>query len=228
MSVAARAPEPRRCAGSARCGDDGRSGRHRPRRDAGELAGSAPPAAAAVRSLWRAAPCASARDGSASTSRSPRSMRPAPRRAFCRRALPVRPGGRQAATPPSSRSIEAATAAVARGEASALVTNPITKKTLQSGGLPYPGHTEFLAELAARHWRGRDLSPRHDARGRRAQSRARDRAYPARRRARRAHHGRCSLETIRITAAALAERFRHRRGRASPSPGSIRMPAKAA
>jgi 4-hydroxythreonine-4-phosphate dehydrogenase len=46
--------------------------------------------------------------------------------------------------------IEAATAAVMRGEALALVTNPITKKTLNLAHLPYPGHTEFLAELAAR------------------------------------------------------------------------------
>jgi 4-hydroxythreonine-4-phosphate dehydrogenase len=47
--------------------------------------------------------------------------------------------------------IEAATAAVAAGSALALVTNPITKKTLDLAHLPYPGHTEFLAELATRH-----------------------------------------------------------------------------
>jgi 4-hydroxythreonine-4-phosphate dehydrogenase len=47
--------------------------------------------------------------------------------------------------------IEAATAAVAAGSALALVTNPITKKTLDLAHLPYPGHTEFLAELAMRH-----------------------------------------------------------------------------
>jgi 4-hydroxythreonine-4-phosphate dehydrogenase len=46
--------------------------------------------------------------------------------------------------------IETATAAVMSGEALALVTNPITKRTLNLVHLPYPGHTQFLAELAAR------------------------------------------------------------------------------
>ena len=50
--------------------------------------------------------------------------------------------------------IETATAAVISGEALALVTNPITKRTLNLAHLPYPGHTEFLAELAARHGGG--------------------------------------------------------------------------
>src|SRR5215831_4719912 len=47
--------------------------------------------------------------------------------------------------------IEAAVAAVAAGEALAIVTNPIVKRTLDRAQLPYPGHTEFLAELAVRH-----------------------------------------------------------------------------
>jgi 4-hydroxythreonine-4-phosphate dehydrogenase len=47
--------------------------------------------------------------------------------------------------------IEAATAAVAAGQALALVTNPIVKRTLDLTVLAYPGHTEFLAELAVRH-----------------------------------------------------------------------------
>ena len=47
--------------------------------------------------------------------------------------------------------IEMATAAAAGGEALALVTNPIVKRSLNFAGLPYPGHTEFLAELAVRH-----------------------------------------------------------------------------
>jgi 4-hydroxythreonine-4-phosphate dehydrogenase len=47
--------------------------------------------------------------------------------------------------------IETATSAVAAGEALALVTNPIVKRTLDMAQLPYPGHTEFLAELAVRH-----------------------------------------------------------------------------
>ncbi len=51
--------------------------------------------------------------------------------------------------------IEAATAAVARGEAAALVTNPIAKHVVAQADFPYPGHTEFLAALAERHWPGR-------------------------------------------------------------------------
>jgi len=47
--------------------------------------------------------------------------------------------------------IEAAVAAVCAGEALAIVTNPIVKRTLDRVELPYPGHTEFLAELALRH-----------------------------------------------------------------------------
>lgn len=55
--------------------------------------------------------------------------------------------------------IEAATAAVAHGEASALVTNPIAKSVLYGAGFPHPGHTEFLAALAARHYPGRAYHP---------------------------------------------------------------------
>jgi 4-hydroxythreonine-4-phosphate dehydrogenase len=40
---------------------------------------------------------------------------------------------------------------VTAGEALAIVTNPIVKRTLDRAELPYPGHTEFLAELALRH-----------------------------------------------------------------------------
>jgi 4-hydroxythreonine-4-phosphate dehydrogenase len=47
--------------------------------------------------------------------------------------------------------IEAAVAAVSTGEALAIVTNPIVKRTLDRVELAYPGHTEFLAELALRH-----------------------------------------------------------------------------
>jgi 4-hydroxythreonine-4-phosphate dehydrogenase len=51
--------------------------------------------------------------------------------------------------------IEAATAAVAAGEATALVTNPIAKHVVTGPDFPYPGHTDFLAALAERHWPGR-------------------------------------------------------------------------
>jgi 4-hydroxythreonine-4-phosphate dehydrogenase len=37
---------------------------------------------------------------------------------------------------------------VTRGEAAALVTNPIQKQTLYAAGFSHPGHTEFLAALA--------------------------------------------------------------------------------
>jgi 4-hydroxythreonine-4-phosphate dehydrogenase len=46
--------------------------------------------------------------------------------------------------------IEQATADVVQGRALALVTNPITKDRSSFARLPYPGHTEFLADLAAR------------------------------------------------------------------------------
>ena len=45
-------------------------------------------------------------------------------------------------------SIERAAAAVAAGDAAALVTNPIAKNVLYEAGFQHPGHTEFLAELA--------------------------------------------------------------------------------
>jgi 4-hydroxythreonine-4-phosphate dehydrogenase len=51
-------------------------------------------------------------------------------------------------------SIDRAVAAVQRGEASAVVTNPIAKHVLYAGGFKHPGHTEYLGELAARHWPG--------------------------------------------------------------------------
>jgi len=39
---------------------------------------------------------------------------------------------------------------VARGEARAVVTNPISKQALYAAGFKHPGHTEFLGELALR------------------------------------------------------------------------------
>jgi 4-hydroxythreonine-4-phosphate dehydrogenase len=47
-------------------------------------------------------------------------------------------------------SIERAVALALAGEAAAVVTNPINKHVLYQGGFRHPGHTEFLAELAAR------------------------------------------------------------------------------
>jgi 4-hydroxythreonine-4-phosphate dehydrogenase len=45
-------------------------------------------------------------------------------------------------------SIERAVSFVQKGEASAIVTNPIHKAALYACGFQYPGHTEFLAALA--------------------------------------------------------------------------------
>jgi 4-hydroxythreonine-4-phosphate dehydrogenase len=74
---------------------------------------------------------------------------------------PVRVGGPGAQGRDAAivAAIELATAAVTGGAAAALVTNPIAKRTLNFAHLPYPGHTEFLAELAARHSGGRRPSP---------------------------------------------------------------------
>jgi 4-hydroxythreonine-4-phosphate dehydrogenase len=46
-------------------------------------------------------------------------------------------------------SIRQAVADVIAGKASAVVTNPIAKNVLYRAGFGHPGHTEFLAELAA-------------------------------------------------------------------------------
>ncbi|MXN64462.1 4-hydroxythreonine-4-phosphate dehydrogenase PdxA [Stappia sp. GBMRC 2046] len=48
------------------------------------------------------------------------------------------------------KSIEQAVEDVRSGVASAIVTNPISKKALYDVGFTYPGHTEFLGALAAR------------------------------------------------------------------------------
>ena len=51
-------------------------------------------------------------------------------------------------------SIERAVALTRSGEASAVVTNPISKDVLYGAGFKFPGHTEFLAHLA-----GPDIKP---------------------------------------------------------------------
>jgi 4-hydroxythreonine-4-phosphate dehydrogenase len=69
--------------------------------------------------------------------------------------LPVRarPGVPDPANAPAViGAIEQATASVAAGQAAALVTNPIAKHVVAGPNFPYPGHTEFLAALAQRHW----------------------------------------------------------------------------
>jgi 4-hydroxythreonine-4-phosphate dehydrogenase len=62
-------------------------------------------------------------------------------------ARPGRPDGTSADA--AMASIRQAVADVVSGTASAVVTNPIAKNVLYRAGFRHPGHTEFLAELAA-------------------------------------------------------------------------------
>ncbi len=62
-------------------------------------------------------------------------------------AEPGRPDDSSA--PAALSSIRQAVADVVAGRASAVVTNPIAKSVLYRAGFRHPGHTEFLAELAA-------------------------------------------------------------------------------
>jgi 4-hydroxythreonine-4-phosphate dehydrogenase len=73
------------------------------------------------------------------------------------RAVPGEPSTANA--PAVIASIEASVAAVARGEAGAVVTNPIAKYVLKGADFPFPGHTEFLAALAERQQPGRRYKP---------------------------------------------------------------------
>ena len=67
---------------------------------------------------------------------------------------PARPGRPDPANAGAvTGAIETAVALVSAGAASALVTNPIHKKTLYDGGFRFPGHTEFLAALAGSDYR---------------------------------------------------------------------------
>jgi len=65
-------------------------------------------------------------------------------------AATAAPGKPDATSGPAARaSIEQAVALVQAGKAAAVVTNPIAKSVMQQAGFPFPGHTEFLAALAA-------------------------------------------------------------------------------
>lgn len=64
-------------------------------------------------------------------------------------AVPPRPGQHDSANAPAVlESIRRAVALTQAGEAAAVVTNPIHKAALKAAGFRYPGHTEFLADLA--------------------------------------------------------------------------------
>ena len=78
-------------------------------------------------------------------------------------ALPVVATGERATAEPGTPDASSAPAALAsirravtdvrEGRASAVVTNPIAKSVLYRAGFRHPGHTEFLAELAAQDGR---------------------------------------------------------------------------
>lgn len=62
---------------------------------------------------------------------------------------PGRPDPANAAA--TVEAIDRAVAACLAGDAAAIVTCPIAKKPLYDAGFRFPGHTEYLAHLAARH-----------------------------------------------------------------------------
>ncbi|KAA5607350.1 4-hydroxythreonine-4-phosphate dehydrogenase PdxA [Roseospira marina] len=63
--------------------------------------------------------------------------------------VPVQPGKPTSATADAvCAAIAEAVALVRTGAASAVVTNPINKDVLQHAGFRFPGHTEYLADLA--------------------------------------------------------------------------------
>lgn len=57
-------------------------------------------------------------------------------------------GGARLAGELSARAIERAVRLAVAGELDGIVTAPISKAALHAAGYPYPGHTEFLQELA--------------------------------------------------------------------------------
>ncbi len=65
-------------------------------------------------------------------------------------ATPGLPNGADA--PMTIAAIETGVELVHKRHAAALVTNPVAKDVLYSAGFKHPGHTEFLGELAQRHW----------------------------------------------------------------------------
>ena len=64
-------------------------------------------------------------------------------------AVEAEPGRPSAANAPATiESIKRAVEALHRGEARAVVTNPIAKAVLYEAGFQFAGHTEYLGELA--------------------------------------------------------------------------------
>ena len=73
------------------------------------------------------------------------------------RGEPQKPDAADA--PGTLQSIERAVAMAHRGEAAAVVTNPIAKDVLYRAGFRHPGHTEWLGELGEQYWGGARLTP---------------------------------------------------------------------
>lgn len=68
---------------------------------------------------------------------------------------PARPGQPDAENAPAViAAIDRSVSDVAQGRARAIVTCPIAKSVLYEAGFRHPGHTEYLAALASRHWPG--------------------------------------------------------------------------
>lgn len=77
-------------------------------------------------------------------------------------ALPVLPlqrrfDGTSADAAGVIEAIERAVGLVHQGAASGIVTNPIAKDRLYAHGFAFPGHTEFLGDLANKNWGGAHL-----------------------------------------------------------------------
>jgi len=70
-------------------------------------------------------------------------------------AAPGKPDGSSAAA--AREAVERAVELAAAGRVSAIVTNPIAKSVLYAAGFDFPGHTEYLAALAAK---GGGVAPR--------------------------------------------------------------------
>ena len=157
------------------------------------------------------------------TSRAPRK-----RAAAFAEALPVLPVGRQQADAAIVAAIERGAEAVAGGAAPGAGDEPDHQALAGLWpNLPYPGHTEFLAELAVRYCGGPRPRPVMMLAAEELK------VVPA------TVHIPLTAVAAALTAALLRRddphhgrraraRFRHRPSRASPSPGSTRMPAKAA
>ncbi len=77
--------------------------------------------------------------------------------ALAERSIAGQPSAANAAA--TIAAIETAVAEAAAGTIRGVVTNPVAKSVLYRAGFAHPGHTEFLADLAGRHWPGRRHHP---------------------------------------------------------------------